>query len=202
MALRPRAIALAVVTVSLLPVASCRRDQARAPERTASSTQARAATSPASSGAFITHRPVELDSAAKQIIGFLRGEVGFDRIRVADTVTFYVSPEGGGSRAEIARAQLRDPSNWKVRGLGGALRSLVPPDGMTKLTTRVGRHLNCFEYTLSSRYVEFAHLPHVGTKLEPVNASSCLQSRNLTLVFDPHERRPTLIAAVYDQWEW
>ena len=31
---------------------------------------------------------------------------------------------------------------------------------------------------------------------------SCLQTRNLTLVFDPDEKPPTLIAAVYDQWEW
>jgi hypothetical protein len=31
---------------------------------------------------------------------------------------------------------------------------------------------------------------------------SCLQTRNLTLVFDPNRTPPTLIAAVYDQWEW
>lgn len=171
---------MAMVTVGLLPAASCRREH----------------------GAIGTHRPRQLDSAARQIIGFLRGEVDFDRIRVADAVTFYVSPEGGGARAELTRAQLRDRSNWKVRGPGGGLRSLLPSHGMTKLTTRVGRHLNCLEYALSSRYPELAQLPHVGTKLEPANPTSCLQTRNLTLVFDPHERPPTLIGAVYDQWEW
>ncbi len=62
--------------------------------------------------------------------------------------------------------------------------------------------MNCAEYPLSSRFPELARLPHVGTKLEPGDASSCLQTWNLTLVFDPNQRPPTLVAAVYDQWEW
>lgn len=190
------------IVASVLPVASCRRDDAATPDRTGSTASAQAGASSADSGSLGAHRPAELDDAAKQVIGFLRGEVGFDRIRLADTVALYVSPEGGGTRTAIKRELLRDRSNWKVRGPGGGLRSLVPPNGMSKLTTRVGRHLNCFEYPLSSRFAELAQLPHVGTKLEPADASSCLQTRNLTLVFDPNERPPTLVAAVYDQWEW
>jgi len=31
---------------------------------------------------------------------------------------------------------------------------------------------------------------------------SCVQSWNLTLVFDPKQKPPTVIAAVYDQYEW
>jgi hypothetical protein len=31
---------------------------------------------------------------------------------------------------------------------------------------------------------------------------SCLQTRNVTFVFDPNKKPPTLVAAVYDQWEW
>lgn len=38
--------------------------------------------------------------------------------------------------------------------------------------------------------------------LEPPIPESCLKSWNLTLVFDPRERPPVLVAAVYDQWEW
>jgi hypothetical protein len=191
----------AIIAAGLLSLSSCRADT-RPPERTGSSASATSVASAPNSGALGAHRPAELDEAAKQIIGFLRGEVGFERIRLADTVTFYVSPEGGGTSATIKRELLRDRSNWKVPGRGRAVYSLVPPSGTTKLTTRVGRHLNCQEYPLSSRFPNLAQLPHVGTKLEPTDASSCLQTRNLTLVFDPNERPPTLVAAVYDQWEW
>lgn len=192
----------AFVAVSLLALASCAPDAARDAERTVSSTAAPPVSSPPDSGARGVHTPAELEAAATQMIGFLRGEVGFDRIRLAETVTLYVSPEGGGSRTTTSRTLLRDRSNWKVRGLGGFVHSLVPPSELTQLTTRVGRHLNCRERALSSIFAELAHFPHVGTMLAPVDASSCLQTRNLTLVFDPSERPPTLVAAVYDQWEW
>jgi hypothetical protein len=152
-------------------------------------------------GPLGAHSRTELDQAAKQIIGFLRGEVGFDRIRLADTVTLYISPEGGGTRATFSREQLRDRSNWKVRGLSTYSFSFVPSKGRAELTTRVGRHLNCREYPLSWRYKELAQFPHVGTMLS-YGRDSCLQTRNLTLVFDPNEKPPTLVAAVYDQWEW
>jgi hypothetical protein len=60
--------------------------------------------------------------------------------------------------------------------------------------------MNCREYPLSSRNGELAWFPHVGVML--AYGTGCLQTRNLTLVFDPNEKPPTLIAAVYDQWEW
>jgi hypothetical protein len=147
--------------------------------------------------------PEELVQAAARIIGFLRGNVGLERIRLADTVVLYLSPEGGGTRRAIPRARLRDPANWSVRSeeLGATYR-FTPPAGLTKLTTSIGHHFKCFEYPLYSQFGEIAQLPHVGTKLEPADASSCLQSWNLTLVFAADEPSPILVAAVYDQWEW
>ena len=68
------------------------------------------------------------------------------------------------------------------------------------MVTREGKHLNCFEYDLSSRADGVAHLPHVGTMLS--SGDSCLQSWNVTFLFDPEEEKPTLVGAVYDQWEW
>jgi hypothetical protein len=223
---------LAVVAVSWFPVASCRDDAptpertgsspstlaglsaaarwgdpaARRAARNALAESGRAEwlrTHPplpaTDSGPLGVHRPTELDQAARRVIGFLRGEVGFDRIRLADTVTLYVSPEGGGTRAAFTRKQLRDRSNWKVRGL--MMYSLVPPKRTAELTTRVGRHLNCREYPLSWIYKELARFPHVGTLLI-YGRDSCLQTWSLTLVFDPNQKPPTLIAAVYDQFEW
>jgi hypothetical protein len=59
------------------------------------------------------------------------------------------------------------------------------------------------EYDLSSLYPELATLPHVGTMLTRAKANeSCLQTWNLTLVFDSGATPPTLVAVVYDQWEW
>ncbi len=191
----------AVLALALLSLAFCRRNEAEVAQRVDSLPQDRLPPAgSADSGSIGGHNPAALEGAARAVVAFLRGEVGFDRIRLADTVTLYVAPEGGGTRMPIAREMLRDRSNWRVRGLTG--HTLIPPKNSTKLTTRVGRHLNCMEYPLSSRSPELARLPHVGTKLEPPDASSCLQSWNLTLVFDPNERPPTLVAAVYDQWEW
>jgi hypothetical protein len=220
------ALVLAIAATGVLPITSC-RDNARSADRAGSSASALAGLSSAAragdmaarralaeSGRAVrppdpmpdsaplgAHRPAELEEAATQIIRFLRGEVGFERIRLADTVTLYVSPEGGGTRTALTRQQLRDRSNWKVPVLG-IEPSLVPPQGLTRLTTRVGRHFNCREYPLSSRFAELARLPHVGTRLDRGQESSCLQAWNLTFVFDPDERPPTLVAAVYDQWEW
>ena len=149
------------------------------------------------------HQPDELLAAAKDVIAFLQSGENFDRIHVADTVALYVSPEGGGSHVALTRNSLADRANWKVAApRNGPSYSLVPPKTLTKLTSRVGRHFNCLDYPLSSRFENLSRLPHVGTKLEPDRASSCLQTWNLTLVFDPEKRPPTLVAAVYDQWEW
>lgn len=164
----------------------------------------RAATSASSTPATTeVNDPDGLTTAATRVIAFLQGRLPFDSIRVADTVALYISPEGGGSRANVSRGNLAHAANWKIASASnGKNYSLVPPKGLTKLTTRVGRHFNCLEYPLSSRFETLSQLPHVGTKLEPDSASTCLQTWNLTLVFDRQKVPPTLVAAVYDQWEW
>ncbi len=138
------------------------------------------------------HRPAELTAAAEAIIGFLRGTQPFDSTLYADTVALHLSDGGGATSRIVARDALRSPEGWSV-----GTYSFAPPAGNAELTTRVGRHLNCQESALSGPY---ARHPHVGTMLR--YGESCLQTRNLTLVFDPDRRSPTLIAAVYDQWEW
>ena len=148
------------------------------------------------------HTEAELVEAAENVLSFLRGEAAFDQIRLADTVVLHVSPIGGGTRTPLPREQLSKPANWRAPGFGRAVYRLTPPPQATELTTLAGRHLNCFEYDLSSRVEEVAHLPHVGTKHAPPGADSCLQTWNLTLVFDADARPPVLVAAVYDQWEW
>jgi hypothetical protein len=140
------------------------------------------------------------DAAARRIVDFLRGKASFDQINLSDTVTLLVTPEGGGGQAAFARQQLRDPSAWRVRS-GSHVYSLAPPTGMTKLTTKVGSHFSCSEQSLATRFPRLAKLPHVGTLLEPANRSSCLQTWNVTFVFDT-STHPRLMAAVYDQWEW
>ena len=147
-------------------------------------------------------RAATLERAAKDIVGFLRGDLDFESIRLADTVTLYLSPEGGGTRAAFAREQLRAPSNWVLHS-GRKDYSFVPSRRLTKLTAKAGRHFNCLEYPLASRFRELAMLPHVGVKLEPDGTTSCLQTWNATFIFnDSGAQPPRLVAAVYDQWEW
>jgi len=157
-------------------------------------------------GDFITVRrratvsPARLDSAARRIVEFLRGKDRFEQIELADSVTLYVDPEGGGGRATFGKEQLRNPLEWRVRS-GGRVISLAPPAAMTRLTTKVGRQVNCREQPLERNFPRLAQLPHVGTMLEPERARSCLQTWNMTFVFDTSEG-PRLIAAIYGQWEW
>lgn len=157
-------------------------------------------------GPLGAHTKRELDIAATKVVSFLRGQVAFERIAISDHVMLHLSPEGGGSVVRRGRAALRDPSNWKVRS--EALRmtyKFAPPygfDEQVELVTSVGLHRNCLEYSLASRFKQLAQQPHVGTTLRPRRADSCLQSHNLTLVFDRDRRPATLVAAVYDQWEW
>ena len=161
---------------------------------------------PAAADAPRRHEPprsisaATLDSSARRVVEFLRGKALFEQIDLSDTVTLSVSPEGGGGRASFARDELRNPSAWRVRS-GDHTFSFVPPAGLTKLTTRLGRHFNCKEEALASKFPRFAQLPHVGTILEPENATSCLETWNVTFVFD-RGIRPRVIAALYDQWEW
>lgn len=142
-----------------------------------------------------------LEAAAADVIAFLRGAPLSERVQLADTVVLRISPEGGGARRALDRGSLREPANWVVVS-NGQRYSLVPPRELTKTTTRAGSHFNCMEYPLSSRFPELAPLPHAGVKLEPDASSSCLQSWNVTFVFDSAARPPMVVAAVYDQWEW
>ena len=144
----------------------------------------------------------ELALAATRVIRFLRREVDFDSIRPADTVSLYLGREEGGTRRGVARQMLRDRMNWHVRSPSlSHTYSFVPPTASAELTTSVGRHRNCADYPLSATFPELARLPHVGTTLR-YGTVSCLQTWNLTLVFDPETKPPELIAAVYDQPEW
>jgi hypothetical protein len=141
-----------------------------------------------------------LDSAARRVVEFLRGRLPFEQITLGDTVAFYVSPEGGRGRARFTRQQLRQPSAWVVRSMGHNYQ-LTPPTRMTNLTTKVGRHLNCGEQPLAAKFPQLARFPHVGTMLQPQNFQSCLQTWNMTFVFDT-TAHPRVIAVAYDQWEW
>lgn len=209
-----RTVAWALVLTCWLLLGACNGDSAR--EGAVRGSPSAAVDSPKASQASASvardtiplgaHHPDDLVEAARTIIAFLRGEADFDRIRVADTVTLYLAPEAGGTRRALSRAELRNRSNWSVRkrslpNAPGHSYSFVPHKAKAELETRVGRHLKCLEYPLSSIYPELARFPHVGTKLV-YSTESCLNTENLTLVFDPSEKPPTLIAAVYDQWEW
>jgi hypothetical protein len=144
----------------------------------------------------------ELVEAAEVVIQFLRGELPFSELRTADTVSLRPAPEGGGSPTQLVHEALADPASWVVTTGAGDRRSLVPPRALTQLTARPGVHFNCFEYSLASRSPDLARLPHVGVRLTGSEAGTCLQTWNLTLVFDTVAGPPVLRAVVYDQWEW
>ena len=143
---------------------------------------------------------IKLDSAARRIVEFLRGNARLAEIDLSDSVLLAVSPEGGGGRATFSRAQLRRASAWRVKSRDRVF-ALAPPSGMTRLTTSVGHHYDCTEQRLAAKFPQLARLPHVGTMLEPASRSSCLQTWNMTFVFDTIGP-PRLVAALYDQWEW
>lgn len=142
----------------------------------------------------------DIEAAARHVIAFLQEKEPFDSGRLSDSVALYVAPEGGGGRAVYAREALRLPASWTVTS-GQRTYSLTPPAENDSLTLKAGRHFNCREYDLTSRYPELASQAHVGTRLMPAGQRSCLQSWNLTLVFESTAER-RLTAAVYDQWEW
>ena len=48
---------------------------------------------------------------------------------------------------------------------------------------------------------ELAHYPHVGVRLGRDEAARCLQTWNVTFVFNEDAAAPRLTAVVYDQWE-
>lgn len=136
-------------------------------------------------------------AAAESIIAFLRGERELNSALLADTVTMYLAPEGGGETRQVRRSELADRRAWSVGST-----TLLPFEGAATLTTVPGRHLNCREYNLASRFASLAVLPHVGALLQAVGATSCLQTWNMTFVFDDAHADPVIVAVVYDQWEW
>lgn len=164
---------------------------------------ARPVPQPAGEPPRAAHRPEELADAAARFVGFLQGRVGADEIRLADTVALHLASGGGGGQTRLPKEQLRNPASWVIpaaRGTG--TYRIAPPTGHSVLATRVGEHFNCHPAPLARVSGELARLPHVGTRLQPPAAESCLQSWNLTLVFDPVRRPATLVAVLYDQWEW
>jgi hypothetical protein len=143
----------------------------------------------------------ELVEAAEHVIRFLQGEVPFGELRLADTVTLRLSPQGSGAEVSLPREALHDRANWVVPTYYGH-QSLVPPLPLPHLTARSGVHFNCLEYELASLAPDLATLPHVGVRLAPHADPNCLQTWNLTLVFAASDGPPVLVAALYDQWEW
>ena len=139
-----------------------------------------------------------LDSAARAVLAYLRGEGG--KIVLADSVELYVGKDAGGTRTVYPRALLANPGYWVARSDRGNFR-FVPPATLVKLTVKPGVHFICTERKLAASFPQLAKRPHVGLKLEPDVGDSCLQSWNVTFVFDD-SLRPRLIAAVYDQFEW
>ena len=142
-----------------------------------------------------------LERSARHLVGFLRGELPLDSGALADTVELRVAPEGGGAVSRVGRDALRDRSAWVVAGSERRV-ALVPPASFSTVSTKVGRHFNCQEQDLATRAPDLVSRPHVGVRLQPDDAQSCLQSWNATFVFDTAGGRPRLTAVVYDQWEW
>lgn len=140
-----------------------------------------------------------IESAAHDLVAFLQGSRPLPDSLVSDSVVLIVAPEGGDERKTLARAALRDRTNW-VAGSYGI--EFAPGPTLTKLTTRPGVHLRCsFAHPLASVAPEFSGFPHVGTMLEAADADSCLQSWNSTFVFDTATSH-RLVAVVYDRFEW
>jgi hypothetical protein len=147
--------------------------------------------------------PSALEDAARELAGFLAGEAELDTLRLADTVELHLPPEGAGTSTgasvRIARGRLRDRDAWRIRA-GQRSFSLVPAKALTRTTVRAGTHFNCRETPLASRG---PHLPRwLPVRREPAAPKSCLESWNVTFVFDTSAARPRLVAALYDQWEW
>lgn len=134
---------------------------------------------------------------AERLVAFLRGEAVLDSGAVADSVTLHIAPEGGGEWKRVSADQLGDSAAWRIGGY-----SLLPPPGLTTVTIRPGRHINCLETSLGSRYPQLESRPHVGVRLSGADPASCLQTWNMTFVFSEDVERPRLTDVVYDQWEW
>jgi hypothetical protein len=188
----------------VVALAACAEPRAEPRAEPQSNTAATAALGAAARRAAAAAAEARLDSAAHHVVAFLRGQVAFESIRLADTVVLRLAPEGGGYEARVPRAALRSPSAWAVPA-GRGRYILVPPAGRAQLTSAVGRHLNCQEYALAPRAPAWAPAPHVGVRLTPNGtANSCLRTWNATFVFDTSAAGEPLrlIGVLYDQWEW
>src|SRR5687768_13909797 len=186
-------IRIRVLVVALATMIGCGTERRPLPD----STQTAAAGIPS----VERDRAEALEQSASEVVEFLRGNAPFETIALADTVTLYLSPDGGGILSAFSREQLRRPSQWVLR-LGRQTYAFAPPPSLKKMTAKADTHFDCLDYPLASRFPELAKLPHVGVKLEPDSAASCLQTWNATFVFDTSARPARLVAAVYDQWEW
>jgi hypothetical protein len=138
--------------------------------------------------------------AAETIASFLYADAEADAIALADSVDLFIAPEGGGAHARRSRADLLVRDNWSV-GSGNAVHSFVPGGKYAKMTSFVGKHVNCVPGELRAKLPELSARPHVGVLLANPG-QGCLASWNATFVFDTSRARPALIAALYDQWEW
>jgi hypothetical protein len=143
------------------------------------------------------HEYAYLEDEVEHLLAFLRGEAPLRLEVLADSVTLRVAPEGGGDTVAVARDELRSPSAWRVGSY-----SLLPPEAYGHRTITPGLHWNCRAVGLETLYPELARLPHVGTRLAPGDDAGCLQTWNMTFVFDQDAETPRLTGVVYDQWEW
>ena len=146
-----------------------------------------------------------LENAALNVASFLAGDTELDTLMLADTVELHLAPEGAATSTStsvrLARNELRERDAWRI-GAGNRSFSFVPPKALTKTTVRAGTHFACREVPLASRAPALATRPHVGVRREPPRSTSCLETWNVTFVFDTIAARPALVAALYDQWEW
>ena len=158
------------------------------------------AASPVDEGQLASEDTI-LRSAALRVVTFLQGAAPYETLSLADTVELLIAEEGGGTRRRVQRAALRDREAWVIH-VDGRRFVFAPPAAFTEMSLAPGRHLNCVPGPLAARAPTLAAAPHVGVRLVPPGAESCLQGWNATFVFDTAAADARLTAVVYDQWEW
>jgi hypothetical protein len=147
-----------------------------------------------------TGATADFRTATRDLVAFLRGDSEHHAVAMADSIQLVIAPEGGGLRREIRAEDLATRETWVIDG-GGRAISIVPSQRDAEVELTVGRHRNCGEFPLETVAEDLADSPHVGVTLY-YGRQSCLQTWNATFVYSPDATEPTLIAAVYDQWEW
>ena len=147
-----------------------------------------------------TDESASFQAATRDLVAFLGGDSQTHDVAMADSILLVVAPEGGGQRREIRAEDLATREAWVIND-GEHPVSIVPPQRDAELELTVGRHRRCWDQPLETVAEDLAHAPHVGVTLYYAR-QSCLQTWNATFVYSPDELEPTLIAVVYDQWEW